>query len=208
MKKKIIAVVCACFTFMSVTNTVHATTVAPTVPIITYDGKMQEFYVDDAILKEGKLPDLFTEFKDCMPGDVRTQQVEIKVKNLGSNTAKISLLAEKPDAKYEELMKTVTCQIVNEEQDITKTIWDKIMVADFQKDESKVVTMTLAFPIEMGSEFQNFIGQVDWYLDVEMIPNQTPVTGDNNSVNSFLLVGSLAVALILGVILFKIEYST
>ena len=157
MRKKLFVAVCACCMFIGIGKNVQASEVTSTVPVITYDGKAQEFYVNNAILKEGKLPDLFTEFKNCMPGDVRTQEVEIKVESLGENTAEISLLAEKADEKYQELMKEITCQIVNEEENITKTIWDKITVAKFEKDESKTITMTLNFPTNMGNEFQDFI---------------------------------------------------
>ena len=203
MKKKIIAVVCMCFTLMSVSHEIHASEITPTVPVITYDGKAQEFYVEDALLVEGKLPDLFTEFKNCMPGDVRVQEVEVVVKNLGDNTATISLLAEKADSRYEELMKNITCQITSDELDITKTIWDRIILGNFKKDDSKLLTMTLEFPIEMDNSFQNFIGQVDWYLDVEMTPNINPETGDHSSINIYLLVGGVSVALILLLLIIK-----
>ncbi len=203
------AVTCVCLSLLGIVNTANvskaAQTVTPAMPVITYDAKAQEFYVDDAILVDGKLPDLFTEFKNCMPGDMRVQKVMVEAKNLGNNTATISLLAENADDKYKDLMQNITCQIVSEESNITKTIWDRIILGNFKNDESEMVTMTLTFPIEMDNRFQNFIGQVDWYLDVELFPVKTPQTGDSNQVSIYLIGGSISLLIIFFILIKKMK---
>lgn len=207
MRRRIFTVICACCAMMCMSTDVYASEPPGIMPIITYDGKEQEFFVEDSILLEGKLPDLFTEFKDCIPGDVRVQTVKVEAKNLGNNIATISLLAENPDAKYEDLMKNITCQITSDDLDITTSIWDRIILADFNNNESKMITMTLTFPADLDNRFQNFIGQVDWYLDIEMFPiddgNGLPTTGDESHVGVYVALAGSALLLAIIVLILK-----
>ena len=49
-------------------------------------------------------PDLFPNMKNTMPGDSFTQTIRVKVINAGSNTVKMYLKSENPNADYKKLV--------------------------------------------------------------------------------------------------------
>ena len=86
------------------------------VPTVTFDVKTGKFSFDNVAFYtattvdengnevEEQRPDLFTEFKNAMPGDNIYQRIRVVVKNAGSNTVKVMLRAGNSNEDFATLM--------------------------------------------------------------------------------------------------------
>ena len=63
---------------------------------VTYDGSAEEFIFKSDVQKEYSFTDLFEDFKNVMPGDKITQNVQIVVKGKSKHTTKIYMKALGP----------------------------------------------------------------------------------------------------------------
>ena len=92
---------------------------------------------------------------------------------------------------------------------------ESVLLGEFRKGDETELTVTLSAPIELGNEYANRIGEVDWVFTAEQHddppqviepdeeePAETPETGD---ANNLLLYGGLlaAAVVVLLVVLFK-----
>ncbi len=156
--------------------------------------------------------DLFESFKNVMPGDSLTEKIEIK--NEESNNVKIKLYIKaldtsKEEKSNEEFLSKLTLSVkqdtntelykapANEEAQLT----DWVYLGTVFSGGKVTLNVTLDVPIEMGNEFQNAAGYVDWSFKVEELPvessdPQPPQTGDNIMTYLILMAVSAAVIVV------------
>ncbi len=151
--------------------------------------------------------DLFGGFKNVMPGDVRTEDITVKNKFDGSDEVFIYMqavphkvnnplspeVAAKEDLDsmkdfLHQMKLTVTQDGKVLSQDTSEKpagLAESILVGQFKGKGSSEIQVTLSVPIEMGNEYADRIGEVDWVFYASEI-NNPPVTPNtpNNSNNS------------------------
>ena len=164
--------------------------------------------------------DMFPNFKGVMPGDNLTQKIVIKndltkydyVKvymqavphAAGTNDPEADVSASDSNDFLKALNMTVTSG--------SKTIYSghpsspsdglesKTLVATINKRKTAKVTVTLEVPFELGNEYMDRIGEVDWEFTVEGFNNPSNgnfKTGDIIAIFVIIMVLALAALIIL-----------
>ena len=165
--------------------------------------------------------DLFYGFKNVFPGDTITQEVHITQKHFGFNKLKLYMRAvphnssNQPQPAVLENEQTVEqmndflsqlhmkvwkgrnlskTPIYNSSPDDPDGLSKFILLGEFKKGLTGVITVQLEVPIEMGNEFADRMGEVDWEFMIEEVPNPIiPQTGDQTNIG--LLIGVSLVSL-------------
>ena len=165
--------------------------------------------------------DLFYGFKNVFPGDTITQEVHITHKHFGFNKLKLYMRAvphtsanlpqtavlenEESVAQMNEFLSQLKMKvwkgrnrtktpIFNTSPDNPGGLKDFILLGEFKKGLTGVITVQLEVPITMDNEFANRMGEVDWEFMIEEVPNPIiPQTGDQTNIG--LLIGISLVSL-------------
>lgn len=152
--------------------------------------------------------DLFDEgFKNVMPGDTITGYVTIKgnFSSFNEDTLKVYMRAMThgvngnapvttgiTDVEHmNEFLNQLTLRVYNESKDGVKIfegqaneldgLEENVYLGSFRNKGSIKLRVELVVPIEMGNEFANDIGEVDWVFTVEAYDDPSvdnPKTGD------------------------------
>ena len=163
--------------------------------------------------------DLFESFKDVMPGDTLTEKIEVK--NEASNNVKIKLYIKaqdtsKAEGSNEDFLSKLNLSVkqdgntelykapANEEAGLK----DWVYLGTVFSGGKVTLDVTLDVPIELGNEFQDASGYVDWSFKVEELPVESsdpkpPQTGDNMMLYLALMAVSAAVILVAAVPMLK-----
>ncbi len=163
--------------------------------------------------------DLFESFKNVMPGDSLTEKIEIK--NEESNNVKIKLYIKaldtsKEEKSNEEFLSKLTLSVkqdtntelykapANEEAQLT----DWVYLGTVFSGGKVTLNVTLDVPIELGNEFQDAAGYVDWSFKVEELPVESsdpkpPQTGDNIMTYVVIMAASAAVIVVTAIPMIK-----
>ena len=128
--------------------------------------------------------DLFEDFKNLMPGDVRSQT--IRVQNDSGASVRIYLRAEpvdEADADFlNRLHMTVTTgsgEIFDAPAGVQDGLAENVLLGSFKQSGGTELRVTLEVPIELGNEYMGRIGTVPWvFLAEEVAVDGTPETGD------------------------------
>lgn len=124
--------------------------------------------------------DLFTNFKDVMPGDIIHQP--IKVINHKENNVKINVYIRSLGAHddSEELLSqmnlVVKCDGVtlsDASANEAASLSDWVKLGTLMPGESKSLDVLLNVSKEMGNDFAEKIGYIDWQFMIEEIPEET-----------------------------------
>ena len=148
--------------------------------------------------------DLFSGFKNVMPGDTLTQEIAIGNEYAGFDAVKIYLRAELHDGEKNPLSPSVADQetVATMEEflsRLTMTVWKdgkqiyqaspdeldglekNVLLGSFAKGESAKLTVELQVPSELDDRFANRVGEVDWVFTAEQVKNSEPESSGSES---------------------------
>ena len=165
--------------------------------------------------------DLFDGFKGVMPGDTLTQTIEVRNRFLGTGSVKIYLRAVAHDEQTNPLSKEVaaTGETVATMSDFLSKLYmevwqggtriytgtpdqldglkNNVLLASVPRFGSVTLTVKLQVPKELGNEYANRVGEVDWVFTAEELdPQGNPKTGDTSNLILWIVVMVLCLAAI------------
>lgn len=157
--------------------------------------------------------DLFDGFKNVMPGDTLTQTVEVRNRFLGTGSVKIYLRAVAHDEQENPLSSAVaaTGETVATMSDFLSQlhmeVWqgdkciytgspdeldglkNNVLLGTIPRFKSTTLTVKLQVPAELGNEYANRVGEVDWVFTAEELdPQGNPKTGDTSNLTLWIVV--------------------
>jgi len=167
-------------------------------PTVTYSGNSGNFVFAPE--------DLFADFKGVMPGDTLTETIEVK--NNANNKVDVKIYMRALGAiEGEDFLKqmklTVTQsggnKLFEAQADETAQLTNWKPLGTFKSGAKVTLDVQLEVPIEMGNEFQDAVGELQWEFYVEEFPvKEGPATGDETPL---ALYGAIAGVCALGLIL-------
>lgn len=193
---------------------------------VTYEGGAENYVFLPG--SEYTDTDLFDNFKGVMPGDELEQKITVTNEQGLCDYVKIYMRAVPHDdtanplsdsvmqyetvVTMEDFLHQLSLTVVKEDgTEIFKGtaeeldgLAENVLLGSFEKGESTVLTAKLSVPIELGNEYANRVGEVDWVFVAEELNNPAPETGDNVNLGLYLgILGVAAVAVVALVVLGK-----
>jgi len=170
---------------------------------VTYRGGAEKFVFLPG--SEWSDTDLFGDgFKGVMPGDTVTQDIIIRNRYQGVDRVLIFMRAELHDEEGNPLSESValhedTVSMYDFLSKLSMTVkrGDKVLfeatadqldglknnvcIGSFKSGYYSTITVELHVPIELGNEYANRVGEIDWVFTAEEIPaTEGPDTGDES----------------------------
>ena len=151
-------------------------------PAVAYDGRARGFTAESALPFAGnRNVDLFTDFKEVMPGDSRTQTIKVRAKNLTSDYVTISLRTEpvqpgesedpaQANADYEALLSSPYVSLEVYVDGVLKdrdSLAKGVVLGSFSEGQARTVTVQLNIGVEAGNELRALAGMIDWVFTAE-----------------------------------------
>ena len=135
--------------------------------------------------------DLFDNFKGLMPGDTRTEEINVRNASNDCDKIKLYLKAEAIDdpamtdflAQLNMTVKNGDTVIYQASPDRVDGLGDFVSLGTYQPGESTTLNVILEAPITLGNEYMHRDGNVDWvfmaecYVDGEIVEPDNP-SGD------------------------------
>lgn len=191
--KSLIRMFCAsalgfCLLIMPLTSCVFAEDLD-----LYFNGGDQKLVLDSGNSVEKE--DLFTNFKEVMPGDVLTQTITVTNRSKDSDYISLYLAVEsrvldqetvnKNSSEYEKraeefakFMNTLNLEVKHQ----NTVVYNKaphlsqelIKLGDFYPGQTSEITAQLTIPAELGNEFSEYYGEVDWVFVAESKEKMSP----------------------------------
>ena len=150
--------------------------------------------------------DLFSSFKDVMPGDSLSQP--ITVRNDSSNRVRIYMRALGAQEGTDDFLSQMTLTVrknadavlfdapANETAQLTEWVY----LGTLSAGGEATLDVTLNVPIEMGNDYAQKIGYLDWQFKIEEIPDP-PKTGDESNIALYTALAVVSLLLLTAVVL-------
>ena len=188
---------------------------------VTYEGGAEKFVFLPG--SEYSETDLFENFKGVMPGDVITQEITVQNNYTKAKKVNIYLRAvvhdEQGNPLSEEVARTedlVSMQDFLSQLTMTVKQGDKVLfsaspdeldglkenvlLGTFPGKSYTKLVVELSVPIELGNEYANRVGEVDWVFTAEEV-TKTVQTGDDSDLILWAALMTLSLVTAAGVIL-------
>lgn len=152
---------------------------------VTYDGNAQKFIFAPG--SKQSPTDLFTEFKNVMPGDQLTEKIEINNTGLFNKHIKVYIRAKGAQLQTDEFLSQMKLTVKHEDKDSnlfeapadeTAQLKDWVLLGTIYKGGKITLDVTLTVPIEMKNDWAEQTGYLDWEFKVEEIEENPNKTGD------------------------------
>ena len=173
---------------------------------VTYEGHDDGFVVEPGT--EDSVTDLFTEFKNVIPGDELTDSIEVINNSKEGKTVKVYLRALAPEE--EDFLKEMTLKVdansgtlFEASANETTGLSDWVLLGTLQKGGSATLNLTLNVPITMGDDYQNAKGTVNWEFKIEEDEPETPDTSVKNDLKIYIVLGGVAAVALVGLLVNK-----
>lgn len=188
---------------------------------VTYEGGAEKFVFLPG--SEYTETDLFENFKGVMPGDVITQEITVQNNYTKAEKVKIYLRAVVHDkqgnplseevARTEDLVSmqdflsqlTMTVKqgdkvLFSASPDELDGLKENVLLGAFPGKSYTKLVVELSVPIELGNEYANRVGEVDWVFTAEEV-TKTVQTGDDSDLILWAALMTLSLVTAAGVIL-------
>ena len=168
---------------------------------VTYSGNAGEFIFEPG--SEHSLTDLFTEFKDVMPGDSITQTITVRnnakknvriwIRSLGADTESVAFLEQlQLSVKVKESTSLFEAPADPSAQ---LTEWTELGALAPQAEID--LQVELQVPVTLDNNNKSLIGYIDWEFLVEEIDDESgPKTGDTMSYLPWVIGGGVSLFVI------------
>ena len=198
--KKLTSLLLVLLMVLAMSVNVFATEVTDPEPVdvdgsVTYEGKANQFIFEPG--SEYSPTDLFTNFKGVMPGDSLVEHITVTNAKTTGMKIKIYMRALGAQEGTDDFLKQMTLTVKKNGDAVlfeapaneTAQLTDWVLLGTLSAGGQANLDVELNVPIEMGNDFANQIGYLDWQFKVEEIPDP-PKTGDDSNI---MLYGGIAV---------------
>ena len=217
MLKKITTLLMVLVLVLAMAVNVFATEVEeptdPTEPVdidgsVTYEGKANQFIFEPG--SDHSPTDLFTNFKGVMPGDSLVEHITVNNAKTTGMKIKIYMRALGAQEGTDEFLKQMTLTVKKNGDAVlfeapaneTKQLTDWVLLGTLSAGGQANLDVELNVPIEMGNDFANQIGYLDWQFKIEEIPDP-PKTGDDANL---MLYGTVALVSLVALVAVLVVY--
>lgn len=177
---------------------------------VTYSGDAGKFVFAPG--SKYSLTDLFSNFKDVMPGDSITQ--EITVRNLASNKVKVKIymrsLGAHEDGESPDFLSQMHLHVEKSEDNTMPYMFDAtaekraqltdwVCLGTLYSGGEVNLNVTLDVPIEMDNDYAKKVGYLDWEFMIEEFPieDSDPQTGDNTDMVFWVMTAAVTALFII-----------
>ncbi len=164
--------------------------------------------------------DLFDNFKGVMPGDALTETVTVKNTASCCDFIKVYLRAE-PHGGDNPLSSSVgesetVASMENYLAQLTMTVWNgtakiyegppngptsNVPLGTLRRNDALTLTVDLEVPANLGNEYANRAGEVDWVFVVEEYDDSNPDVPQTGDHSHIMLYAALMAVSLMGIIL-------